>query len=70
MRALRQTRPQAKRKGLRVVAFSRQSSEPTTKTVLYEDSAPVIGVLVAFVGVAIHQLTGDPIADNIASASC
>jgi cation diffusion facilitator family transporter len=66
-RALRQTAPQARERGLGVVAFSRESSDPTTKTVLYEDSAALIGVLLAFAGVAAHQLSGDPLPDNLAA---
>lgn len=67
IRALRQTLPEARDHGLGVVAFSRQSTDPTTKAVLYEDSAAVLGVLIAFVGVALHQLTHDPLADNVAA---
>jgi divalent metal cation (Fe/Co/Zn/Cd) transporter len=35
--------------------------------VLYEDSVAVVGVLLAFAGVGLHQLTGDPLPDNIAA---
>jgi cation diffusion facilitator family transporter len=67
IRALQQTLPQARSAGLGLVAFSRQSSDPTTKTVLYEDSAAVLGVVIAFVGVGLHQLTHHPLADNVAA---
>lgn len=67
MRALRQTLPQARARRIGLVAFSRESSDPTTKTVLYEDFAAVIGVLIAFAGVAAHQLTGNPLPDNVAA---
>jgi cation diffusion facilitator family transporter len=67
LRALRQTLPQARDRGLGLVRFSRQSSDPTTKTVLYEDTAAVLGVVIAFVGVALHQLTGNPLPDNVAA---
>jgi cation diffusion facilitator family transporter len=67
IRALRQTLPEARRRGRGLVAFSRQSDDPTTKTVLYEDSAAVVGVLLALAGVGLHQLTGDPLPDDIAA---
>jgi cation diffusion facilitator family transporter len=67
VRALRQTLPRARSRGVGLSQFSRQSSDPTTKTVLYEDSAAVLGVLLAFAGVALHQLTGNPLPDNVAA---
>jgi cation diffusion facilitator family transporter len=66
-RALRQTLPEARRRGRGLIAFSRQSDDPTTKTVLYEDTAAVAGVLLAFAGVGLHQLTGNPLPDDIAA---
>jgi cation diffusion facilitator family transporter len=67
LRALRQTLPQARSSGVGLARFSRRSTDPTTKTVLYEDSAAVLGVVIAFVGVALHQLTGNPLPDNVAA---
>jgi hypothetical protein len=55
VRALRQTLPEARRRRLGLVAFSRQSDDPTTKTVLYEDSAAVVGVLLMAVGVGLFR---------------
>jgi cation diffusion facilitator family transporter len=67
VRALRQTVPRARERGLGLVAYTRESSDPTTKTVLYEDSVAVAGVLIAFAGVGLHQLSGDPLPDNVAA---
>lgn len=67
VRALRQTLPEARKRGLGVVAFSRQSTDPTTKTVLYEDSVAVLGDVIALAGVGLHQLTGDPLPDDLAA---
>jgi cation diffusion facilitator family transporter len=67
LRALRQTLPRARARGVGLLQFSRESTDPTTKTVLYEDSTAVLGVLIAFVGVALHQVTGDPLPDNVAA---
>jgi divalent metal cation (Fe/Co/Zn/Cd) transporter len=36
----------------------RSSRDPTTKTVVFEDSAAVTGVVIAGAGVALHQITG------------
>jgi divalent metal cation (Fe/Co/Zn/Cd) transporter len=35
--------------------------------VLFEDTAAVLGVVLAFAGVALHQATGDPLWDGVAS---
>jgi cation diffusion facilitator family transporter len=67
LRALRQTLPEARTRRLGLVAFSRQSTDPTTKAVLYEDSAAVLGVVIAFVGVALHEVTGSSLPDNVAA---
>jgi divalent metal cation (Fe/Co/Zn/Cd) transporter len=45
----------------------RASRDPTTKTVLFEDSAAVVGVVVAFAGVALHEVTGNQVYDGVAS---
>jgi cation diffusion facilitator family transporter len=45
----------------------RQSKDPTTFTVLFEDTAALLGLLVALAGIALAQVTGDPRWDGIAS---
>lgn len=45
----------------------RRSKNPTTFTVLFEDTAALIGLLVAFAGVAASQASGRPEFDGIAS---
>ncbi|UVS77573.1 cation diffusion facilitator family transporter [Actinokineospora sp. UTMC 2448] len=47
----------------------RQSEDPTSKTVLYEDSAALAGLLLAFAGVGMHQLTGSSVWDGVASVA-
>jgi cation diffusion facilitator family transporter len=66
-RAWRQTRREAQEAGRGHLEFTRRSRDPTTKTVLFEDSAAVIGVLLAIAGVALSQLTGNPAWDGVAS---
>ncbi|WP_330359636.1 cation diffusion facilitator family transporter [Actinosynnema sp. ALI-1.44] len=43
------------------------SDDPTPRAVFTEDSAAVIGVLLAAAGVALHQVTGSAVWDGIAS---
>jgi cation diffusion facilitator family transporter len=66
-RALRQTRGEAREADRALPEFVRRSRDPTTKTVLFEDSAAVAGVLLALAGVAASQVTGDPKWDGVAS---
>jgi cation diffusion facilitator family transporter len=67
IRALRQTRGEAKEAKRSQPEFLRRSRDPTTKTVVFEDSAAVIGVVFAIVGVAASQITGNPAWDGVAS---
>jgi len=67
IRAVRQTRAGAREAGLGFVEFVRVSKEPTVKTVVSEDAAAVAGVVIAFVGTAVHQLTGQRIWDAVAA---
>jgi cation diffusion facilitator family transporter len=66
-RAWLQTRREASERRASHVEYLRLSRDPTTKTVLFEDSAAVIGVLLALAGVALHQATGDQLYDGLAS---
>jgi cation diffusion facilitator family transporter len=58
VRAVRQTRSQAADKGVSYRRFVSESKDPAPKTVLFEDSAAVVGVVFALLGVGLHQLTG------------
>jgi len=69
VRAWRQTRGEARERGQRYVTYLRASRDPTTKTVLLEDSAAVVGVGLAFGGVALYQATGDQLYDGLASVA-
>ena len=66
-RAVRQTRAEAAEAGRDQLEYVRRSRDPTTKTVLFEDSAAVIGVVFALAGVALSQATGNPAWDGVAS---
>ena len=58
VRALRQTRQEAAEAELPMIQYVRQSRDPNVKMVLFEDTAALIGLAIAFVGILAHQLTG------------
>jgi cation diffusion facilitator family transporter len=57
-RAWRQTRKAARESGYGLVEYVRISKEPTTKMVLSEDAVAVAGVVVAFAGLGLQEVTG------------
>jgi cation diffusion facilitator family transporter len=67
--AYRQLRGESRGRGLSLRTYIRHSSDPTTTTVFYEDTAGVIGVLLAAGGLALHQLTGSGVPDALASVA-
>jgi cation diffusion facilitator family transporter len=69
VRAVRQTRSAAREAGVGLVPFVRISKEPAVKTVVSEDSAAVAGVVIALVGTALHQLTGQKAFDGAAAVA-
>jgi cation diffusion facilitator family transporter len=69
VRAARQTRGEARRRHQSELGYVRASRDPTTKTVLFEDSAAVVGLVLAAVGVGLHQATGNQVYDGLASVA-
>jgi cation diffusion facilitator family transporter len=65
--AYRQLRSESRGRGLSLRTYLRRSSDPTSTTVFYEDTAGVIGILFATAGVALHQITGSAVPDAMAS---
>lgn len=63
--ALREFR--ATKGGLGYLAAIRDSKDSTVFTVLFEDSAAMLGLIIAFVGIALGQWTGQPLYDALAS---
>lgn len=62
-----QVRADAREHGLSLVSHVRATDDPTSISVLLEDSAALIGLLLAFAGLALHQLTGSVLWDGLAS---
>jgi cation diffusion facilitator family transporter len=67
IRALRQTRGEATEANLPILQYVRQSRDPNVKMVLFEDTAALLGLAIAFVGILADQLTGASQFDAAAS---
>jgi cation diffusion facilitator family transporter len=66
-RAFRQSRSQARSSHTDLIAHVRDSRDTTVKTALFEDSAAVIGLLLALAGLVLRQVTGSGVWDGAAS---
>jgi cation diffusion facilitator family transporter len=67
LRAVRQIRGEAVRWRTTGRRFLRHTADTTVKAVFLEDSAALIGLVVAGIGVALTQMTGDEFYDGLAS---
>ncbi|HTR03935.1 MAG TPA: cation diffusion facilitator family transporter [Thermoanaerobaculia bacterium] len=67
LQALRQARHQAKDYGLTVRRYLARASDPVVRAVLVEDSAALIGLILAAAGLGASQWTGRGYPDSIAS---
>jgi len=69
LRALRQTENEARAKRRPLAKHLRMSRDPTTKTVVFEDSAAVLGLFLAAAGLGLTQMTGSTVYDGAASVA-
>ena len=67
LKALKQLRSEAQERSLGVVDHLVNTAEPAAKTVAFEDTAALIGIVVAAVGVTLHHFTGQAFWDGAAS---
>ncbi|MBC6449808.1 cation diffusion facilitator family transporter [Actinokineospora xionganensis] len=67
--ARRQVRREAAEQGRTLLEHLRHGDDPTSKTVLYEDTAALLGLLIAFTGVGLRQFTGSSVWDGVASVA-
>jgi len=67
IRAYRQARGDARRRSVATIEHVARSSNPTLRAVFAEDAAALIGLVFAFFGVGLHQLTGSPVYDAVGS---
>ncbi len=65
--AIRELRHAAREAGVPVRPFLRQLQDPALRTVLYEDSAAIVGLATAIIGLGLTVLTGDHLFDAVAS---
>ncbi len=65
--AMRQTRAHAADREQSLLELLRTTDDPTAKSVLFEDSAALVGIALAALGLFLHQITGSALWDGIAS---
>jgi len=67
VQSMRQARREAKEWGLDVRSYLRRSSDPLVRAVVVEDSAALIGLLIAAAGLLLSERTGSSVPDAAAS---
>ncbi len=67
LRAVTQVRAEAAAENRGLREYLNLSDDPTVKTVFFEDSAALVGLLLAFGGLALHDVTGSAVWDGLAS---
>jgi cation diffusion facilitator family transporter len=67
LQAVRQLRSEAAELDRDLLEYALETSDPTTRAVFAEDSAALIGLLIAAAGIALHQITGVAAFDAVGS---
>src|SRR4051794_38634273 len=67
LRSIRQARPAAELFDRDVTEEVMATSDPTLRAVFFEDSAALVGLVIAAVGLGAHQATGSSAADAVGS---
>jgi cation diffusion facilitator family transporter len=65
--AIRQLRGEAREYDRDLLGHVLQTSDPTTRAVFAEDTAALVGIVIAVLGIGMHQLTGDAVWDAVGS---
>jgi cation diffusion facilitator family transporter len=67
LQAMRQARRQAKDYGISVRRYIGRASDPVVRAVFLEDSAALIGLVLAAAGLGLARITGSSVPDSLAS---
>lgn len=67
LQAVRQLGGEARDRDSDLLDYVMDTSDPTTRAVFAEDSAALIGILIAATGMGLHQATGNPVWDALGS---
>jgi cation diffusion facilitator family transporter len=67
LKAVRQVRGAAKERDISPRQYLRHTTDTTVKAVTFEDSAALVGLVLAALGLFLEQITGDPLWDGIAA---
>jgi cation diffusion facilitator family transporter len=67
LRAIRQLRGEAHHHDRDVLDYALETSDPTVRAVFAEDSAAIVGIVIAAAAIALHQITGAAVWDAIGS---
>jgi cation diffusion facilitator family transporter len=67
LQSLRQARRQAREFNFGIWTYLRRASDPTVRAIVVEDTAALIGVIIAAIGLIVSEVTGSGAADGIAS---
>jgi cation diffusion facilitator family transporter len=67
LQSVRQLRSEAAALERDVLEYALRTSDPTVRAVFAEDSAALVGIAIAFLGILLHQLTGRTVWDATGS---
>lgn len=67
LQANRQARREAKQRETELLDHILATSDPTVRAVFFEDAAALVGIVIAAVGIGLHQVTGSATPDAVGS---
>jgi len=67
LKAVRQVRGAAAERNISARQYLRHTTDTTVKAVTFEDSAALVGLVLAALGLFLEQITGDPLWDGVAA---